>query len=146
MYVTDTCDGMIVPLSIDPQSLDAVTVSIASVKKAFATGTGSIFCNDAVSYPYYRSAHRLPNVSASNVQTLLEGQMPGVLITSTTGVPGGSSYMSVRGQASLLNGVAPYYVVDGVPSAAGDDSVSYIPSGNASRSLSPLNPVAPGDI
>ena len=145
-HMTIIRDNMTVPMAIDPQSLDAVTVCGTPLKKAFATGSIGVVVNDAGPYPHYRSTHRLPGSSSSTVQTMLEGEIPGVLTTATSGVPGSSSYVSVRGQASILNGSDPYYVIDGVPSATGNASVSYIPSGNASRTLSSWTFIAPGDF
>jgi len=146
LYITVRQDSMPIPLEIDAESLGAATVSAVPVKKAFATLTSSTLVNARRVNSSYRSTRTLPGVSSSTIQTMLEGQMPGVLTTSTTGVPGGSSYVSVRGQASIVNGIDPYYVIDGVPSAAGNASVSYIPSGNASGSLSSWTFIAPGNI
>ncbi len=41
--------------------------------------------------------------------------MPGLAITQYTGVPGGSFDVQIRGTNSIANGVAPLYIVDGVP-------------------------------
>ncbi len=51
----------------------------------------------------------------SNVLEALESQVPGLLITQTTGLPGGSFKVQIRGQNSIVNGNDPLYVIDGVP-------------------------------
>jgi TonB-dependent SusC/RagA subfamily outer membrane receptor len=51
----------------------------------------------------------------SNPLAAIEGRVPGLVITQTTGVPGGSFTVQIRGQNSIANGNNPFYVIDGVP-------------------------------
>jgi TonB-dependent starch-binding outer membrane protein SusC len=51
----------------------------------------------------------------TNPLLALEGQVPGMFITQTTGVPGSSVTVQIRGQNSMQNGNDPLYIVDGVP-------------------------------
>ena len=51
----------------------------------------------------------------SNPLAAMEGRVPGLVITQTTGVPGGGFTVQIRGQNSIANGNAPFYVIDGVP-------------------------------
>jgi TonB-linked SusC/RagA family outer membrane protein len=51
----------------------------------------------------------------ANPLAALEGRVPGLVITQTTGAPGGGFKVQIRGQNSLLNGNDPFYVIDGVP-------------------------------
>ena len=146
LSVTILKDSTTIPLAIDAQSMEAVTVPYALGKRIGATGGYSTVLNYSRSYPYYHSTHRLSGVSISTVQTMLEGQVPGVLTTQSSGMPGSSSYVSVRGQASVVNGIDPFYVIDGVPSGANNASVSYIQPGNASKSLSSWTFIAPSDV
>jgi TonB-linked SusC/RagA family outer membrane protein len=77
---------------------------------------------------YYTTSQALNtgNVSSVNSQTIeqqpvnnplaaLEGRVPGLLITQSTGLPGGGFAVQVRGQNSIANGNDPFYVIDGVP-------------------------------
>lgn len=45
----------------------------------------------------------------------LQGSIPGVQVTQSTGQPGGGSSVQVRGTASLTAGSQPLYVIDGFP-------------------------------
>jgi len=45
----------------------------------------------------------------------LQGKVAGVNILSTSGAPGSSTRITIRGNASLLNNNQPLFVVDGVP-------------------------------
>jgi len=51
----------------------------------------------------------------SNPMLTLEGRVPGLLVTQSTGVPGSGLTIRVQGQNSLTSGNDPLYVIDGVP-------------------------------
>jgi TonB-dependent starch-binding outer membrane protein SusC len=51
----------------------------------------------------------------SNPLLALEGRMPGVFITQSTGYAGTGVSIKIQGQNSIRNGIDPLYVVDGVP-------------------------------
>jgi len=144
--VTILKDSMTFSLAIDAQALGAATVFYLPTRRAVATSGYSTVVDNAMSYPYYGATHELSGISTATVQTMLEGQMPGVLATQTSGIPGSSSYLSIRGQASIVNGIDPLYVIDGIPAAAGNVSLSNIQSGNASMTLSSWTFIAPADI
>ncbi|HUR11954.1 MAG TPA: TonB-dependent receptor [Flavitalea sp.] len=48
---------------------------------------------------------------------LLQGKVPGLLITRAGNDPNGVSNVQLRGPGSLLGGAQPFYVIDGVPNA-----------------------------
>jgi TonB-linked SusC/RagA family outer membrane protein len=50
-----------------------------------------------------------------NLVSALAGKAPNVLVTSSSGDPGASSYIRIRGATSLMNDNQPLFVVDGVP-------------------------------
>ena len=51
----------------------------------------------------------------ADVGRILQGKVPGVNITSTSGVSGTGTNITVRGYTSITNSVQPLFVVDGVP-------------------------------
>lgn len=55
----------------------------------------------------------LQKLSTNNVLQALQGQTPGVQITTTSGQPGSGVRVVIRGQGTI-NGSGPLYVVDGV--------------------------------
>ena len=61
----------------------------------------------------------------TNVMNSLEGKVAGVRITQSTGAVGASSFIEIRGSASLTRNNQPLYVIDGVPiiSGGGSDGV-----------------------
>jgi TonB-linked SusC/RagA family outer membrane protein len=80
----------------------------------------------------------------SNVLAALEGRVPGMLVTQSTGMPGGQFKVQIRGQNSLSQGSEPYYIIDGVPFAPANANLSFVP--NAAKGISPFSLFNPGDI
>lgn len=72
----------------------------------------------------------------SNPGQLLQGVVAGVNVTSTSGEPGASQDVIIRGVGSLRSGTQPLYVIDGLPL---DNSSTGVAS-------NPLNFINPKDI
>ena len=105
-------DGLVVALSEDTKQLDEVMVVAfgTSTKKSF-TGAASVVKADEIN-----------KRQASNVTDALAGQVAGVQGLSTSGQPGTTSTIRIRGIGSMSSSNAPLYVIDGIP--ANDDAVS----------------------
>ena len=81
----------------------------------------------------------------------LQGRAAGVTAVSTSGAPGSSSSIRVRGTATINANAEPLYVIDGVPvQSTGTSGASYglgDALGNGSVStISPLSTIDPADI
>lgn len=50
-----------------------------------------------------------------NPLAAIEGRVPGMLITQTSGLPESGFTVQIRGQSSLNPGASPLYIVDGIP-------------------------------
>lgn len=61
------------------------------------------------------SAEDLKDIPVAQVTQALQGKVSGVQINQTTGIPGESMNIRVRGQGSISAGSDPLYVVDGFP-------------------------------
>ena len=105
-------DGVVINLSEDSKQLDEVMVVAfgTSTKKSF-TGAASVVKADEIN-----------KRQASNVTDALAGQVAGVQGLSTSGQPGTTSSIRIRGIGSMASSNAPLYVIDGIP--ANDDAVS----------------------
>ncbi len=103
-------DGMVVYLSEDTKELDEVMVVAfgTTTKKSF-TGSASVV-----------KADEITKRQTSNVTDALAGQVAGVQGLSTSGQPGTTSSIRIRGIGSMASSNAPLYVIDGIP-ASGDD-------------------------
>lgn len=105
-------DGIVVTLSENTKQLDEVMVVAfgTATKKSF-TGAASVV-----------KAEEISKRQTSNVTDALAGQVAGVQGLSTSGQPGTTSTIRIRGIGSMASSNAPLYVIDGIP--ANDDAVS----------------------
>lgn len=129
-------DGEVkIVLSPKPSRLDEVFVD-------YAAGTPRTTTSDRDKI----SGTHLFTISTGTPQTVLEGQVAGLLVTQTSGIPGGSVYLTIRGQSSILNGSDALYLVDGIPFAPGNQSLNNTSGANTAASLSPFSFINMGDI
>lgn len=91
----------------------------------------------------------------TSVITALSGKTPGVLITRTSGDPGASANIQIRGASTIFGNLQPLIVVDGIPvfnSSVGDDGIATSNGGAGSNQTngvvqaSRLNDINPDDI
>jgi TonB-dependent starch-binding outer membrane protein SusC len=94
----------------------------AELKEVVIIGYGSVRKKDATGAVDLLSAKKFDNVAAVNPAELLRGKVAGVQITSSSGEPGASNSIRIRGNGTLRGGNGPLIVVDGVPLAGGDVS------------------------
>lgn len=79
----------------------------------------------------------------------LHGKVSGLVITQTSGLPGSTIKVQIRGQNSLTQGSEPLFVIDGVPFAANNQSVNNLTSiltSGTGIGLSPFSTINPSDI
>jgi TonB-linked SusC/RagA family outer membrane protein len=94
------------PMSQDVKQLNEVVVTGAGIEREKRT-----------------LGYRLESVSGTKLQQIsetdplrgLQGKVAGVNITSSSGVPGSSTRITMRGNRSLLGNNQPLIVVDGIP-------------------------------
>lgn len=99
-------------LEPENQELEEVVVTgYGTYKKSAYAGSASTVKASAVK--------DVPAVSFSQV---LQGAAPGVQISSSSGQPGASSSINIRGMGSFNASNSPLYVIDGVPVTSGDIS------------------------
>lgn len=89
------------------------------------------------------TAAEIERQSISDPLAALQGRIPGLLITQSSGISGSSFSVELRGKNSILNGTGPFFIVDGVPFANGSASLNNI---GTAAVLSPFNMLNPADI
>lgn len=62
----------------------------------------------------------------SNPLAALSGRIPGLVVNQSTGVPGSSFNIQIRGRNSIAQGSQPLILIDGIPFAAGNEGISTI--------------------
>lgn len=103
MTVPSTQSNLTVYLTESATALDAtVVVGYGSTKKVNLTGAVSVVESESIQ-----------NRSAANLGQLLQGTVPGLNITTSSGRPGQGATLNIRGLTSL-NSSSPYVLVDGV--------------------------------
>ena len=60
------------------------------------------------------SGEKLHDVTTPDVGNMLQGKVAGVMVMNSTGQPGASADIRIRGTGSITAGAGPLYVVDGV--------------------------------
>ena len=76
---------------------------------------------------------KLTEAASTSLSSALQGKVSGVEITPSSGMPGASAKITIRGSRSVSGDNTPLYVVDGMPIASTSD-VSTYNSGNGSIS------------
>lgn len=122
------------PLSIrmepDVNQLEEVSVSVGYFDVNKKDLSGSIAQIDA---------KQLEKNRTNSIESLLQGQAAGVVVTESS-EPGGGVGISIRGVNSMLGGTQPLYVLDGVPVNPVTDAQGNGGTGGQKSSLGFLNP------
>src|SRR5690554_2977768 len=91
----------------------------------------------------------IQNVPVSSFENALQGRMAGVNVAESTGEPGSSPQILIRGTGSISAGNDPLFVIDGVPVAKGSNLQPSINTQNPNFQPTKANPMStlnPNDI
>ena len=102
----------------------------SQLNEVVVIGYGTVKKKDATGAVDQLGSKKFDNIAATNPAEILRGKVSGVQITSSSGEPGASNSIRIRGNGTLRGGNGPLIVVDGVPLAGGDVS-----AGGASMNL-----------
>lgn len=105
-----------VELEVDSQELDDVIV----------VGYGTMRKSDVVTSVTSVNTDEMKNFPAFNAAEMLRGRAPGVTISSSSGRPGATPSIKIRGTRSISASNSPLYVIDG--SVASDTEFAAISS------------------
>ena len=79
------------------------------------TGQGtSVSTQNAANAVTVVSNDEINAVPQQNIENALQGKIPGAVITSNSGAPGGGMQVTIRGSNTVNGAFLPLYVVDGV--------------------------------
>lgn len=87
-------------LELDKQVITGTATTVASVNAANAVAVVS--------------GERLNRVPAQTIDNALQGKVPGAVISTNSGAPGGGTQVQIRGISTINSSFSPLYVVDGV--------------------------------
>lgn len=130
-----------VTLSEDNEFLDEVVV----------VGYGSMKKSDLAGASVSMKESDLKGSIISSLDQSLQGRAAGVTAVTTSGAPGSSSSIRVRGQATINADAEPLYVIDGVIVQGGGNTGADFGLGDALgngkvSTISPLSTINPADI
>ncbi|MDE6765792.1 MAG: SusC/RagA family TonB-linked outer membrane protein, partial [Duncaniella sp.] len=119
---------------------EVVVVGYGTMKKSDLAGASTSLGEDA-----------MKGSVITNLDQSLQGRATGVQAIATSGAPGSSSSIRVRGQATINANAEPLYVIDGVIVQGGGDSGASFGLGDALgngkvSTVSPLSTINPSDI
>lgn len=101
-----------VVLKSDTQNLDEIVVTamgISKEKKALGYAVQNV------------KSDELTQAANTSLSSALQGKVSGVEISASSGMPGASSKITIRGSRSFTGDNTPLYVVDGMPIASSFD-------------------------
>jgi TonB-linked SusC/RagA family outer membrane protein len=106
---------------------------IAKQKKALVYSSESV------------SDKEMTQVAQPNITNALQGKVAGLTVRQSSGMPGSSSYLLIRGAASINGDNQPLFVVDGMPIETGSfftesSSTSRVSNTDASSRILDVNP------
>jgi TonB-linked SusC/RagA family outer membrane protein len=90
---------------------EVVVTGYTNVKKSQFAGAATVIGASKI----------VENRPVGSFNHLLQGRVPGMLVNSGTGQPGANAQVTIRGVQSIQGaGAQPLYIIDGVPTNAGD--------------------------
>ncbi|WP_229598832.1 TonB-dependent receptor [Runella limosa] len=95
-------------------------VDVKALSEVVVVGYGTQNRKDVTGSIASISAQDIKDMPVTNVAEGMAGKLPGVLIQQTTGAPGNSPSVKIRGFGSISAGNGPLIVVDGQPLNSGD--------------------------
>ncbi len=130
-----------VKLQSDSRVLDeVVAIGYGNARKSDLSGASVTVGED-----------KLKGSVITNMDQALQGRVSGVTAVQTSGAPGSSVSVRVRGQSTVNANAEPLYVIDGVPVGGGSNSGQDLGLGDAlgngrNSSVSVLSTINPSDI
>jgi TonB-dependent starch-binding outer membrane protein SusC len=152
-----TCIGY-TSLKIDLQGRTNIkvqlSISVSELDKAVVIAYGTTTQRLSTSNIGKMAATDISRQPSANPLSLIQGRVPGVLITQSNGVPGSAVKIEIRGRNSIAQGSDPLFIIDGVPFAPGNSLLNQISSAlgvtsstaSFSSGLSPFSLINPSDI
>ena len=138
--IVDINDSVRVKLTLAINTLDeTVAIAYGSTSRRFNTGSISKI-----------SDIEIGKQPVTNVLATLQGRIPGMTVTQSSGLAGTSFTTQIRGRNSLINGSEPLFIIDGLPITPAYkkiDKINSIATQNYDQGgISPFNGINPADI
>lgn len=126
-----------ISLALDATQLSEVVITgqgIAREKKALGYATSTVGQDQLAARP------------VNDISRVLQGKVPGVVITPTGGTSGAGASINIRGYSSLTGSTQPLWVVDGVPFNSETNNGSGFTTGGTATATSRFLDIDPNTI
>lgn len=138
-----------VPLNGQTEITITLKSSDIALEELVVVGYGTMKKSDLAGASVSLNEDALKGSVITNLDQSLQGRAAGVQATATSGAPGSSSSIRVRGLATVNANADPLYVIDGViwqssSTASGDLGLDL--GNGANSTVSPLSTLNPSDI
>ena len=138
-------------IDVDVSSMNAVEVKLeesnSSLNEVVVVGYGTVKKRDLTGSVSSVTAKDFNRGQINTPEQLLQGKVPGLQITNSSGQPGGLTIVKIRGNNSIRTGNTPLYVVDGIPLDGRTARPDFAPSGVGTTPASdPLTFINPNEI
>lgn len=110
---TQSTNNVVVKMTSDTDLDEVVVVGYTTMKKREVLGSLSKV-----------DGKELKEVPAPSVSEALQGRVSGLQVTSASGAPGAGVSVRVRGVGSIMGSNDPLYIIDGIPSENGLNSIN----------------------
>lgn len=143
------------PQTVDASGKNTFTIVLKEDNKTLnevvVVGYGTMKKSDLAGATGSMDEKKMKGSIITNLDQSLGGRVAGVTSMATSGAPGSSTSIRVRGQATINAGAEPLYVVDGVIWNNSNTSGSSVGLGDALgngsvSTVSPLSSLNPSDI
>ncbi|HNY06234.1 MAG TPA: TonB-dependent receptor [Candidatus Egerieousia sp.] len=107
------------------------------LEQIVVVGYGSVKKKDIAGSIQNVTSSEIAKSNTAAFEKAIEGKVSGVQITSTSGIPGSSFSINIRGRGSINADTQPLYIVDGVQIANGSQTTNVITNANAMGGINP---------
>lgn len=104
-----------VPISSGNMDIVLKPATSNDLNEVVVVGYGSVRKKDLTGSVASVTAKEFNTGQINSPEQLLQGKVPGIQITNSSGQPGGLTIVRIRGNNSIRAGNNPLYVVDGIP-------------------------------
>lgn len=95
-------------------------VAVSDLDEVVVVGYSSKSLSELSSAVAVVNSEKLQGVTSQNLGSMLQGKVPGLMISNSSGKPGQATNVVVRGVGSIGAGYQPLYVVDGIIGGSAD--------------------------
>jgi TonB-linked SusC/RagA family outer membrane protein len=123
-------------------TIDVVlTAEVTQLSEIVVTGYGEVLKSAYTGSAVTVNKEKIENLPMTSVDQVLQGSVPGLQLSNTSGTPGSDQNIRIRGISSITANNEPLFVIDGIPVVSGDNSRN-----SSAGNLSVLSSLNPNDV